>query len=94
MEVKRSKNGRSVSGRGKAPNGGAGRAEPSLLEEASSLIAMLRENKVEIFEKGDFKIKMSILAFVPEVTSNEKNPSSTVEDTDELLFYSSPGRPA
>jgi hypothetical protein len=97
MEDSGSKNGRKVSKR--SPDGTRrkrGDASP-VLKGALELIEFLKLNKVEYYRNGDIEIKLNPASFIPqdipEVTNQEQVPSSGDELTDELLFYSAPGRP-
>jgi hypothetical protein len=94
MEESKSKNGRTISKGIKRGTGRGGRTKSSVLAEASALIQLMKDNKVEIFEGGGYSVKLSPYALFPEVTSDEKNTNSQAEeDGDDLLFYSAPGRP-
>ena len=53
----------------------------------SVLIANLKANKIEFYKDGDFEIKFSPLAFIPDIV----NPTQKNDDDNELLFYSVQG---
>ena len=77
METNSRKNGRSVPRRGKKAAGGGKRDVDALLDQ-------LKRFKVEHFKDGDFEIKLSPLAYIPEIKGVDKSK----EFDEELLFYS------
>jgi hypothetical protein len=54
--------------------------------ELDSLLKILRKHKVDEFEKGDLKVKLSPLAQM--TTSQVENLMGKSENTDDDLFYS------
>lgn len=81
MGISGSKNGKPVQKRIK---GASKRGER---DGVSVLIANLKENKIEFYKDGDFEIKFSPLAFIPDIV----NPTQKNDDDNELLFYSVQG---
>jgi hypothetical protein len=81
MGIRGAKNGKPVQKRIK---GASKRGER---DGISVLIANLKANKIEFYKDGDFEIKFSPLAFIPDIV----NPTQKNDDENELLFYSVQG---
>lgn len=80
METTARKNGRRV-------QKGSKRTVKSGERDGLSLLAELKANKIEYYKDGDFEVKFSPLAFIPDIVT----PPENVENIDDLVYYSSQG---
>jgi hypothetical protein len=82
METPTRKNGRRIQ-KGSKGNAKSGK------RDSISLLAELKANKIEYYKDGDFEVKFSPLAFLPDIVT----PPEKTENIDELMYYSTQGRP-